>query len=426
MNISNYYYKNKIDPSLASQFQACFEPVLSLQLDQMQTIDNNSANYFKLSALKLFSQMIQLSKEKPTVDLNHLLNVYLNNTSKLDLTDLLNLLEVYCSVDNDLFLNKKIVKTMISQVLEDLCRSIPDRHPDDCIQLLNQLSSLRNLLPFEIESISYDTWVELGRALNLFEKNVVSMFHLVTHLAPLLRLSSEWGFILRDKFFFKLQELLAEKKDQRHPYEILEFCMTLSKRELADSASLAPFVPIFNQLGTLRLLTDRQLLLLLQLDAEFDILEKESFDWIIEHKSNQIVNLEHLPELLDVFIALKRNPLNNRQVQLEQSIKDLLDSFNQRNHTLNQKINLDPFGQEASYFRSEGHLFERFQKVLRIHKSHQFTPEMFYKKFGMTISILVKGWALLGTKSESTLVNIKYDIICLGENFDYLLDFFNS
>ena len=362
----------------------------------------------------------------PEVNLDSLLEVYLNNYKQLDVSQLINLAELYCIMDPSLYLNKKNLKNIISQILEDLKRTIPNRHPDDNIQLLNELSSLQKVLPFELETISYDTWVEMAKVMNLFEKNIISMFHLISHKKPLLRLSTYWGFLLRDKFFYKMHELIDEKQHTLHPQEILELCITLSRRDLLDSETMSSFQRMFNQEGVLNLLSQRQLIQVLELDTEFEFLAKETLMWILETQSDSFLDLQNLPELMDLYVALKRHTLSNKQLSLEKSIKAFLEEFNSRNAVLNQKIARDNLCEEINFFRNENVLFEQFQRILKIYKQNHFSHEMFNNKFSLVLKILVKGWALVEVKSETKLVNIKHDILCLGEPYASLIDMFNS
>ena len=426
MNLSSFYYKNKINPDLRSNFSSCFEPILTLNLKKFSSLDTNSVEFFKFTVLNIFSKIIDENLPDLEINLDNILNIYINNSSKLDVSDLLNLAELYCVIDPTLYLNKKNMKNIISQILQDLKRTIPDRHPDDNIQLLNQLSCLQSVLPFEIESISYDTWVELGKVMILFEKNIVSLFHMISHKKALFRLSSEWGFLLRDKFFYKLHELILEKQNEVHPRDILGLCITLSRRNLLDSTNITPFQKVFNQESALNLMNVKELIQILDLNAEFDILAKESFEWIVDSNSEEMLELENLPELLDLYLSLKSNTLENNQINLESSIKSVLDQFNQKNAFLNQKEDNSSDSDVADYFVNEANLYERFQRILRLHKSQKFSNEMFVKKFSVIMKILIKAFAVNGVKSESNLMNIKHDIMCLGEPFDALLDQFNS
>jgi hypothetical protein len=262
--------------------------------------------------------------------------------------------------------------------------------------------------------------------MNLFEKSIISMFHLISHKQPLLRLSANWGFLLRDKFFYKLHELVEEQKDSAHPQEILSLCMTLSRRDLLDSANISPFQGVFNQEGFLNLLSERQLIQVLELDTDFGFLDKDTLSWILDTQLERFLSLDNLSELMDLFVALKRNTLSNKQLVLEKAIRTLLDEFNSRNATLNQKITKDNLCEEINLFRNEDVLFEQFQRLLKIYKNNQFSHEMFNNKFSLVLKILIKGWALVEVKSDTKLVNIKHDVLCLGDPYAALLDMFNS
>ena len=272
MNQSGFYDRNIIQDDLKKKFAQNFQPILVGNDKSINFIEIKSVNFFKQGVLTILSNALGSESTESSISLEPLMDNYIENNLHLDVSDLLNLAELSCLENSGVDLNHSSLKRLFLLVLDEMNRTIPDRHPDDCIQLLNQLTSLQGLLPLEIENSGYETWVELGKMLNLFERNIISMFHMVSHTKPLFALAERWGFLIRDNFFFKVHELLSEQKRDRHPQEIVDFCVMMHRRELLDSTNISSFIDVFNDEASLALLSTRQLIHVLELDAHFDVL----------------------------------------------------------------------------------------------------------------------------------------------------------
>ena len=388
---------------------------------QLSSVDRESVDFFKLTVIKIFADIIKPKSQTIDVNLEHLLDIYIKNHSKIDVGDLLNLAEMFCILEPSLGTQKVAMNALISQALQDLISSIPERHPDENIQLLSQLTTLQRALPSEIETISYDFWTQLGTVFNLFEKNAISLFHLIEHRGPLLNLSLEWGFLLRDKFFYKLHEIIEFKKDSLHPQEILKLCVTLYRRGFLDAALIAPFREILSRKEVLSLLRPHQILQVLELDIEFDLLSRDKFDWVVESHADTLSNLNHLPELLDLYISLNANVASNRRAALEKSLNQLFSVFNKRIEKIDIECEEKKLSKNLNYFQNEEVIRAKFQRVMQIFKSNRYSQSVFDKKFLLVVRVLLNGWSLVGVKSQNTLLNVKHDIVCLGESYSSLL-----
>ena len=321
-------------------------------------------------------------------------------------------------IEAGLNLVKEIEIKIVEQLTSRLEAEIPLRHPDDNIQLLSELLSLEPFVESYLESLSATTFRNLTKLTNKFEKNVITYFNVISQTKGLFKITQKLGPYFRDKFLFKIYEIYHKSKHTVHPGNIIRLLIALHRRSNLDRTTVNNFVDIFNQEVSLSTMSHHELIGLLELDIAYNLLAKDSFAWIVANKGEDIVSIKHLPELVDLFIALKLNTLESYSVGLELKISELIENSLQ-SVTTNKEIpnhtEIISLGMIENY--NEEALLERFGRIMLVYKREELQIKTFHFKFEKVIRLLVSVLKVNGMSSAERELAINHDVLCLGSGY---------
>lgn len=414
--IKKTYFNNFVSDNqkslLLKQFSNYFNLVASCSSSNLSQEEQN-----KLKILSLFRNSLDENPNIENIDLQ-----FENLEDDLEVDELLNVVEIYLTLCKDFQYDSKsqFTEKILLNVLNKMKESCIQTHPDENVQLLFQLKSLEKKLNYNLEEVSLEVFKLLSSVLFEFEKNIIVYFDLLSHYNALFYISKKYDYLIRDKFYYKIYEIVKNNMDfKSNSNKIISLLFAMYERKVLDSSMLFTFSEILMSSETLQNLSDSNKIKLFCLDAQYSFLEKEVFEELYSTHSEIFKNNKNLKLLVKLYLILKQNVLDNHHIILEKNLKKY---FNNLYSQLNESIIDEQIQISESIlgkYTSQDDLVEILEDLINILDSKKSDKEIFVERYRIIINLVNTFFKINGISSTYHKEYIYHLCLQLGEEFHH-------